>query len=690
MRTARFVLVFVGAMASLAACPHASTGQNGSGGGPTTPASAQARTELEAAKEKAHNGDPSAKSDLERIEQQYPQTDVAAEAAFQEAEMAYQAKDYANARDKYRAVLQQYPLLPEGDLAKYHLGQSLLALDNYRDALETLSPLYDKLPGDQKLEAADSLSKAAVGAHDWAEAVRFLAEAGKGTTDPTAQAQLQQKLTDLVDSQVPQLEIARLAQELKPDSPAYALVLFKLARIAFHLHNWDQLKTTLQTLQQNAPQNPFAAEAQQMLDRVQRREQVKPDSIGVLLPLSGKYQAFGEATLAGIKLALENSKSVKLVIKDTAGDPDKAKRAVEELILDNQVIAIIGPELPSDAEASATLADEFGVPILTMTKDEHITSRGPYVFRNMLTNKAQAAALVDYTTKVLGYHNYGVLYPNVSWGVELANDFWDSVVDSGGEIHGAETYDHDQTTFSPVVKKLVGRYFLEDRTDYLKERSELVSQVKDPYQQRTKQEKLRRGLKPVIDFDALFIPDQQRNVGLLAPALAVEDVITNACDQRDLERIAKTLGYTKTKDVKTVLLLGTSTWDDPNLVERGGKFVQCSIFVDGFYANSSRVGTQKFVKAFTEANGKAPNLLSAYGYDSGELVKAVIAQSKPTTRDAFREGLTKIKNLPGAGGPINVNGHNEAEHPMFFLTIDRNGIKEFDAAKELAQAKSDG
>ena len=75
------------------------------------------------------------------------------------------------------------------------------------------------------------------------------------------------------------------------------------------------------------------------------------------------------------------------------------------------------------------------------------------------------------------------------------------------------------------------------------------------------------------DFEAIFIPDEWRRVSLVAPALAVEDIVTNACDARDLERIRKTTGK---KNLKTVMLLGTNAWSSgkgpsglPELIERG-------------------------------------------------------------------------------------------------------------------------
>ena len=40
-----------------------------------------------------------------------------------------------------------------------------------------------------------------------------------------------------------------------------------------------------------------------------------------------------------------------------------------------------------------------------------------------------------------------------------ANFFWDEVEARDGQVYAAETYDHDQTTFSTVAKRLVAESF---------------------------------------------------------------------------------------------------------------------------------------------------------------------------------------------------------------------------------------
>jgi len=272
-----------------------------------------------------------------------------------------------------------------------------------------------------------------------------------------------------------------------------------------------------------------------------------------------------------------------------------------------------------------------------------------------------------------------VLFPDTAFGEEMVEAFWEAASKEGIQIRGAERYAFDQTTFSDEAKRLVGRYFLEERADYVQEAARIRQNIADDFGRRKAFEKLRGQLPPIVDFDVLFIPDSWQRVGLIGPALAVEDVITNACDARDLERIRRT---TKRKDLKPVTLIGPSTWASPNgpsglplLLERGGKFVMCSVYVDGFFESSQRKATRIFSKAFRDSyEGKAPSLLAAMGFDSGLLLRAALATGVQT-REALRRALMDVK-IDGAAGTRGFDIQREAKRELFFLQIGPKGIYE--------------
>ncbi len=662
--------VSIVAMSVLLGCPKRVGSQSGDGGDPVLV------QQIEEAKRRAEAGDQQGAHEI--LEQVGRQDDpAAADALFTLAHDKYAAKDFAGARTDYRALLERFPLYPQADTARLELGLAQLELKENGDALQTLGSVYPRLPPEQKPALAARLAQLADEAQEWSESLRWYAELVTFARDEQSQEAARQKVFALVDGKVSFTDVAKLAEQTPTSSPLWALLQYKLARVYAHLRDDDRLKETLDGLLENAPDSPFAPEARRMLERLARGEVVKPKVVGVVLPLSGKYKAIGESALAGLKLAL--GEQVQLVTRDTAGDVAQARKAVDELVQDEQVIAIIGPVLTNESEDAATEAELLETPIITLTRAEGITERGTYVFRNMLTNSAQAKAVVDYAMRVKGHKTFGVLYPNIAYGTELANFFWDEVENRDGEIRAAESYDHDQTTFGATAKKLVGRYYLEQREDYRAKRAEIRNSTSDEFRQRKMLEDLRKKLPPIVDFEALFIPDYYKNVGLVAPALAVEDIITNACDKRDIERIAKTTGKDGAHQIKTVQLFGGNGWNFDELVERGGKFVQCAIFVDGFFANSDRKETRAFVEAFNKAQGRTPVLLEAVAYDTGRIVRQIVERDQPQNRAAFRDALLRVKDFPGATGKTTINAQREAEKPLFFLTIDRGQIRELDS-----------
>lgn len=620
----------------------------------------------------------------------HSETTAAQEALYRAGVLAFDSGDYVNARKSLNQLLYENPLFDKARDAKLKVGISAIQLRDYRDAYQTLRPLADQAEGAERQRILELAQRAAEGAQLYSEALGIaLGQLREAKTPEQTQAALAQ-VEELIETKAEFVDIARVADDLPTSSPAWPLITFKLARIYYHLRDWTRLEETLQKFLKQAPQHPFAAQAQELLTRSKKRGEIRPKVVGAVLPMTGRYKPIGEAVMRGVSLALKGS-DIEVVVKDSQGEPNLAARAMEELAFDEGAIAVLGP-IWEDTRRGALVAEELGVPILTFSRSDGITEIGPHVFRNMLTNSAQAKTLAEYAINTLGYKSFAVMYPNIPYGVDLANKFWDEVIARGGQVRGAESYAFDQTTFTAEVKKLVGRYYLEDRLDYLEKFREISASGLDPFRRRKALEKVRSHLDPIIDFDAIFIPDAWERVGLVAPALAVEDIVTNACDPSDIQKIRKTTGR---KDLKTVTLLGSDQWGSrkgqsgvPELIERGGKFISCSVYVDGFYPDSARAATAQFVEAYREAYkdlGRPPGLLEATGYDSGRIFRKILndAQGK-IDREGFRARLAAVKDFPGATGSTTFNDRREAEKPLFLLGVDKKDIRELSPSEKLS------
>jgi ABC-type branched-subunit amino acid transport system substrate-binding protein len=669
--------VYLALVLALTACPNRAVVVNGQEL-PPAQAEEQGRAELEAVRRDAKSlAAGEAGERFAAFAQKYRGTEVAAEALQQAAELFRAGGKSDKAVKVLSTLLGEYPLYPRAQDAKYLLALSQMESNRVRDGLATLDSLYAQLPPEARPEAARRAATAAEAAGAIAEAVRWQSEVAALVTGDARKAAVA-RAAQLVD-QLTFADVGRLRETFPKDAPVQEALTMKAARIHLHLRDYEKAQEEAREVFLRWPDGPYAADARAMVDRIAKFTVVKPHVLGVAVPLSGQYKRWGEAILQGVGLALGEGSGVKLAIRDTRGEPDGAAAAMEALTLEEGAIAVVGGVTNAEAERAAASAEELGIPFMSLSKQEGLTQAGPHVFQNMLTARAQAKALVDYAMQKRGMKRFAIMYPSISYGTELANAFWDEVEAQGGEIRGAETYASDRTTFTPLVKSMVGKLYLDERVDYLEKVREIGLKEQDPFRRRKALEKIRDHLRPVTDFDAIFIPDFPRSLKLLTPALAVEDVVTQTCLPEEVKRIAKTTGQ---PDLRPVQLLGANGWGgDPTLFDTSpgapGRHVRCAVFVDGFFAGSTRPATKAFVEAFQKKYpGQAPTILEASAYDGAKMIRERMGAKKAQTREELRAALTVVKGFAGATGDITMGPDRTPDKDLFFLMIDPGGLRE--------------
>ena len=451
-----------------------------------------------------------------------------------------------------------------------------------------------------------------------------------------------------------------------------APLAFRLAKIYYHTRDYGKSEKTLDLVMSRYPQSPYADQAREFLGHLKSRFEISNKTIGVVLPLSGKYKQYGERSLHAIQMAIGTTTGLKLVVKDTQGEPNIASQAVETLVLEHHVIGIIGPLFSNEAMAAALKAEELSVPLVALSFREGLADVGPFVFRTALTVSSQAKALAKVAFEDLGFHRFALLYPKSRYGLDFISAFWDEVVRRHGEIRGVETYDPDQTTFREPVRRLVGRWFMSARGDYRQAVEDIKAQNYTPLKQRNEMEKLDKSLPPIVDFDALIIPDSGLQIGLIAPALAFEDIVL-AHDPKIIERIKKA---TSRDDIQVVTLMGASTWNNNQTLEHCEIYCEDAVFVDAYFPNSPDAKVRDFVAAFREARGADPNLSEAQAFDTAGLLKAALTTlHPPTTREGLRDALTAMPPYTGITGQFSFDDKGEAQKNLFVLTIKDHTIR---------------
>ena len=345
--------------------------------------------------------------------------------------------------------------------------------------------------------------------------------------------------------------------------------------------------------------------------------------IGVLLPLSGRFAPFGAQVRRGMELAVADhnlSRSpVTLLWRDTNGDSAVTERLIAELAANPDVEAVIGPLTAATAGVAADAAQQAGLPLLALSQRDHLAETGSWIFRSSLTSRQQGETLARFALQQ-GIRRFAILTPQNRLGQDLSEAFAAAVQRGGGELIGQQQYPSGTTDFGPHIRQLLG-----------------VAQL--PPAGRTPVEE-----RPVIPFQALFIPDHADQIVQLAPQLA----------------------YYGLKDI---LLLGSTGWHAPELPVRAGISVQGAVVASGFFPDSADPAVAAFVNLYRQRHGQTPTLLEAQGYDAAGLLLSTLETLPPGDRAALRQALSQMEGHTGATGTTRFDAEGDALRDLFLLQI---------------------
>ncbi len=444
--------------------------------------------------------------------------------------------------------------------------------------------------------------------------------------------------------------------------------LQRAARLHMEQGNLTRAREAAQELLAATSSPDRQLEARRLLARVDEELSVRRGRIGCLLPLSGPYAIYGQEALNGIQmgaapwLSSPDEPEVELVIQDTAGDPQTAVRAVEALVNEDQVMAVIGPLSSKVAEAAAARAQALGVPIVTLAQKGSIPGIGDMVFRNFLTPDMEVEALADHAFHELRLSRFGILYPDNPYGRYFMNLFWDRVDELGGTVTAVESYAPDKTDYADEVRKMVGLYHPRPPSvvrmlEEMKAESGVTETEDDDEPE------------PIVDFDAVFIPDNSERVSLVVPQLPFHRVLG-------------------------VQLLGTSLWQSEALIELAGDYVQRGVLPSGFFRRNEAEPVGSFVSRYERSFGKAPDILAANGYDTIRYLRKLLADRTVLTREDLRRALYMSDAMAGVTGTIGFDAGGEvSKRPILlmvkgnrFVPVDRESPAEESAEEPLKES----
>lgn len=182
--------------------------------------------------------------------------------------------------------------------------------------------------------------------------------------------------------------------------------------------------------------------------------------IGVVLPLTGTFAIYGEQSLRGAQLAVDEinnaggvlGRSIELVVRDNQTNPAKSVKFSRELIQQYQVFSLLGPVSSASRYAMSEVAEEFKTPLFY-----GIDYEGRHYSRYLVCYSTipehYIEPIVPYLIENVGNKFYIFGYDYI-WPHRMSERIIESVEEHGGTIENTEFTAFGVGNYSPVFERI--------------------------------------------------------------------------------------------------------------------------------------------------------------------------------------------------------------------------------------------
>ena len=469
--------------------------------------------------------------------------------------------------------------------------------------------------------------------------------------DPTVESRVRYSLSDLLNDD----QTGTLA-ELPADAALGEADALDGARSALRTGRLDEAQRLAADFLAVYPDSPSVREATYIQRRAAAGDPAQAGKVGVLLPLSGTYGAVGKGLKQVIELANERGGNhLRLQFVDASGETDAVIKQLETLVIEGGAVAIMGPLLKDHVDEVAAAAQDLGVPMVALSQSGEPTAAGAFVYQGFLPLEQQVDALLDHAVNARGWTRFAVLHPDTSYGRTVRDLFAASAKARQAEVVRIEEYDDAAKDFLQDARDLGQKDYDARSGEFWRLKKEATAKGLDPG---------KVVLPPIVDFDAIFIPDNHRRASLVAASLAYEEFSVG--------------DFRTNRYAEAVPLLGLNGWNHPKIVEAGGQYVQDAIFVDAFVPDPTDLAVETFLRDYRAALSRTPGVIDALAWDATRLVEAAVVAGGPD-RVAIRDELAKAVIRDPVAGGRRFGDDREVARKLLVLTVQGDEIRRWEA-----------
>jgi len=185
--------------------------------------------------------------------------------------------------------------------------------------------------------------------------------------------------------------------------------------------------------------------------------------VGAILAVTGGASFLGAPEARTLQMLTEeinaqggiNGKKIELILRDSAGSPERSVSFARQLIEEQRVFAIIGPSTSGETMRIKQIAEEGKTILLSLAAAEAIVNPlARYVFKTP-QNDRFAAARIFMTMNELGIEKIAVVSGNDGFGQAGRGQLEQIAPDFGIKILANEVYDSRATDLSALVTRLM-------------------------------------------------------------------------------------------------------------------------------------------------------------------------------------------------------------------------------------------
>lgn len=340
-------------------------------------------------------------------------------------------------------------------------------------------------------------------------------------------------------------------------------------------------------------------------------------TIGAIFGLSGPISVYGGPQQQSVQLAvneinesgyLGEGTTLEVSFQDSNGDQEEAAAAMTRLVEEEEVTAVLGPTLSTEAFAADPIANDNGTPVMGVSNTAiGITEMGEYVFRNSLPESAVIPGTIAQAIEALGLESVGVMYGNDDDFTLSGYDvFVEALEDNGIEITREETFARGDVDFNATLTSII-----DTEPDAI--------------------------IASALAAEAIQIINQARELGYEGPIIGGNGFNSPAV-------------LSETGENADGLIVG-GAWNigDPDPSE----------------------SSIAFVEAFEAAYEALPDQFSAQAYTGAWLMATAIRCADSVDRDAVRDALAAIEDFESPLGTFSFDENRDPVHdPIAQIVVD--------------------